>query len=703
MAKEAGELPGTLGGAKGGSAPPPPPAAAYDASTGPAPSRRSDMTESGGRPTGSAGGDRTAPRVAGRTAAPAGLRPRAGRGRGRVPGGRRDRVRRRGRQRGPDHARRGLHPDPDRRGARWPGLRAPGPLRSACVTALVLADPRCCGSSPSSAAATRAAARSVAVYLLTLRDVPAALPDGLDQGPGDLPRRRAHRVRELGGVRGRRAARAAWSRSRARSRARPAPPTSASPTDRRSRPTTTPPTRPRPSRSSSAWCSSPSAPRSTASATRARRRRSSRSARSRRSWARSCSAATTACSSAGCSRSAPARSSGWSQDAATGGGPRPGSACSRSSAGAWRCSSTSRRAAPPASVGSPSASRSCSASLALLAGAGARRARRRLRAGAPADGPTRRRLRAGHAPRRRRRLSRPATSRPHARELPNPGSATAYLHRFVASDRIGRQILRIATGQPNRSADSAEMPPNRRSILQRPRRIGDRFGPTWNQRQGGIVPGPSGCHTPAPDCDTPSPIVHDPGSVPCLSPPPRRLLPFRDRGALLERQRDLTADAGQRSIDEQQRLAAEFAAAPPRAPDDPRPRSGPRGRATRSATCGALASPDPRSDPTAGPKAHSRSVVGSCATPRSAVLVRARCTDDRCPRSTGRLHLGGYRDRRDTAWSSELGDALAYECQARAASRRVARGTYVLGELSPARRRASGCERPARAWRRSRP
>jgi hypothetical protein len=49
------------------------------------------------------------------------------------------------------------------------------------------------------------------------------------------------------------------------------------------------------------------------------------------------------------------------------------------------------------------------------------------------------------------------------------------------------------------------------------------------------------------------------------------------------------------------------------------------------------------------------------------------------------LHLTGFRIAGDHV-VKQLGDALAYEHR-RGRARRIARGTYVVGELSPARRR----------------
>ena len=88
-----------------------------------------------------------------------GLRPRARRGGGRVPGRRRHRVRGRGRQRRPHHARRGVQPDPDRGRTRGRDPRAGTAAVGVRHRHRARRSARC-GSSGSSAAATRAAARS---------------------------------------------------------------------------------------------------------------------------------------------------------------------------------------------------------------------------------------------------------------------------------------------------------------------------------------------------------------------------------------------------------------------------------------------------------------------------------------------------------------------------------------------------------------
>ena len=81
------------------------------------------------------------------------------------------------------------------------GLRGAGPLRAACVTALVLAVPLLWffaffGGGDFGKGELRG------VYLLTLVCYAGAVPPVVDQGPRHLPRRRAAGVRELGRVRG---------------------------------------------------------------------------------------------------------------------------------------------------------------------------------------------------------------------------------------------------------------------------------------------------------------------------------------------------------------------------------------------------------------------------------------------------------------------------------------------------------------------
>ena len=161
----------------------------------------------------------------------------------------------------------------------------------------------------------------------------------------------------------------------------------------------------------------------------------------------------------------------------------------------------------------------------------------------------------------------------------------------------------------------------------------------------------------------------------------RRLLRYRDRPALLERQRhrsDLAA-----AIDAQQRsLAMQFGEVRhelvslrerlwPRRPGSPlrnvrRPRLG-------------GPPPIPPPAPTAVP-IRGRDLRYAAL----GVLVRTGSPMS-LPEIHRALHVAGYRIAGERS-VKRLGDALAYE-STKGRVVRVARGTYALGELSPARRR----------------
>jgi hypothetical protein len=161
----------------------------------------------------------------------------------------------------------------------------------------------------------------------------------------------------------------------------------------------------------------------------------------------------------------------------------------------------------------------------------------------------------------------------------------------------------------------------------------------------------------------------------------RRLLPFRDRPALLDRRAELVAAAV--AVDaEEQRLALQMAAVRtelrslrevlwPAAPGHAfrnvrRPRAG-----------GPAPIPPPIRDALPVRGADLRyAALG--------VLVRAE-RPLTLPEIHRALHLTGFRIAGDHT-VKRLGDALAYEMSCGRA-RRIARGTYVIGELSPARRR----------------
>jgi hypothetical protein len=161
----------------------------------------------------------------------------------------------------------------------------------------------------------------------------------------------------------------------------------------------------------------------------------------------------------------------------------------------------------------------------------------------------------------------------------------------------------------------------------------------------------------------------------------RRLLPFRDRGTLLERQRDLTAEAG-RVDREQQRLAAEFSAVRRELrtirdmlwPTRP-------GHAFRNVRRPRFPGPAPIPPPVRGAQAIRGRELRYAAL---GVLVRAGSPMS-LPEIHRALHLAGYRIAGNGV-VKRLGDALAYECR-KGRVTRVARRTYALGELSPARRR----------------
>jgi hypothetical protein len=161
----------------------------------------------------------------------------------------------------------------------------------------------------------------------------------------------------------------------------------------------------------------------------------------------------------------------------------------------------------------------------------------------------------------------------------------------------------------------------------------------------------------------------------------RRLLRFRDRPALLERQRELSEAAT--VIDAQQRtLAVQFSAIRhelvtlrerlwPRQPgsalrDVRRPRVG--GPAP-------IPPPVPNAVPLRGRDLRYAALGVLVRTGRPMSL----------PEIHRGLHLAGFRIAGNHT-VKRLGDALAYECTKGRATR-VSRGTYGLGELSPARRR----------------
>ncbi len=161
-----------------------------------------------------------------------------------------------------------------------------------------------------------------------------------------------------------------------------------------------------------------------------------------------------------------------------------------------------------------------------------------------------------------------------------------------------------------------------------------------------------------------------------------RLLPLRDRQALLERRRELV-DAAAAIDAEQQRLAVEFArlrrelehirevlwpSAEGRAFDKSR-RPGPGG-------------PDIVPPPLVDAVAVSGRALRDAAL---RILLRAEgpLTLAEVHRA---LHLAGHALLAPDP-VKQLGDALGYE-ERRHTVRRVARGTYVIGTLTPYRRRA---------------
>lgn len=161
----------------------------------------------------------------------------------------------------------------------------------------------------------------------------------------------------------------------------------------------------------------------------------------------------------------------------------------------------------------------------------------------------------------------------------------------------------------------------------------------------------------------------------------RRLLPFRDRQALLDRRAELiaaTVDVDAR----EQRLARQMAAFRTELrtlrealwPAEP-------GRAFRNVRRPRVGGPAPI------PPAVPNAIPVRGADLRFAalgVLVRAG-TPMTLPEIHRALHLTGFRIAGPRS-VKQLGDALGYE-HSRGRAHRTARGTYVIGELSPARRR----------------
>jgi hypothetical protein len=162
---------------------------------------------------------------------------------------------------------------------------------------------------------------------------------------------------------------------------------------------------------------------------------------------------------------------------------------------------------------------------------------------------------------------------------------------------------------------------------------------------------------------------------------PARLLPLRDRRQLLTRQEEL-ADAAMAVDAEQQRLAVEFA----------------RLRVELESIREQLW---PSSDGHAYAKTQRPRVGGPTPVPPAAVdamPLRGRALRDAALRTLLRadgpltlaeihraLHLGGHvLLAADPV--KQLGDALGYE-ERRGVVRRIARGTYALGTLTPYRRR----------------
>jgi hypothetical protein len=170
----------------------------------------------------------------------------------------------------------------------------------------------------------------------------------------------------------------------------------------------------------------------------------------------------------------------------------------------------------------------------------------------------------------------------------------------------------------------------------------------------------------------------------------RRLLPFRDRQALLDRHRELDAAANQVDC-EQRRLAEEFSSLRRelRTVRDKLWPASPR-RAFRTARRPRLPGPSPIPPPVDGAQPiRGRDLRYSVL----AVLARSG-TALTLPEIHRALHLRGFVIGGQHPVKT-LGDALAYECR-QGRVRRTARGTYVIGELSPARRRRALAIRAAR-------
>ena len=162
---------------------------------------------------------------------------------------------------------------------------------------------------------------------------------------------------------------------------------------------------------------------------------------------------------------------------------------------------------------------------------------------------------------------------------------------------------------------------------------------------------------------------------------PARLLPIRDRQALLERREELAAAAAE--IDaEQQRLAVEFARLR-RELASVREQLWPSGdgRAFAKAARPRIAGPVPIPSPIAD-----AAPLWGRALRDAALGVLLRADGPLLLAEIHRaLHLGGHV-LLATDPVKQLGDALGYEAR-RGTVRRVARGTYVIGTLSPYRRR----------------
>jgi hypothetical protein len=161
----------------------------------------------------------------------------------------------------------------------------------------------------------------------------------------------------------------------------------------------------------------------------------------------------------------------------------------------------------------------------------------------------------------------------------------------------------------------------------------------------------------------------------------RRLLPFRDREALLHRHRELDAAATQVDC-EQRRLAVEFSDLR-RELRTVRNKLWPAqpGHAFRNARRPRRRGPSPIPPPIGGAQPIRGRELRYAAL---AVLARAG-TALTLPDIHRALHLRGFVISGHRAVKT-LGDALAYECR-QGRVHRTARGTYAIGELSPARRR----------------